>query len=418
MGYLIFIFYLIICCSVFYFLKIEKQSGLSIGFIISLFVLKVIAGCINLYLHYNEFLSNDIHFYYTQSMIDLQEYHSNPSHFFYNWFFNWGDFSAGYSLFSKESMSYWSDIGVLIHSKFMNLANILSFGEVYTDVIFFNVIYFMGLLQLYKVFYQWQVQKKCLFVFSIFLVPSTLFWCSGIHKDGWIIAAIGFTLYATKKYLDTQRLKYILTICLSLFLLFVSRYFVFLCFFPAFILWILLRKAKYQVTWFASTYFVLLMIFFFVHKLFPSFHPMEIIIAKQEAFFTLKGYSDMATPKLDNSLSSFVANFPSALNHIFLQPYFTIASPIKYKIAAFDAWLILACIISCLLYLKRGQAQTLFYISMMVFALSMYLFLGYTIPNCGALVRYKSEFTAVLLPVLFSLSEIPWLKRFYSSTEM
>jgi hypothetical protein len=43
----------------------------------------------------------------------------------------------------------------------------------------------------------------------------------------------------------------------------------------------------------------------------------------------------------------------------------------------------------------------------------MYLFIGYTIPNCGALVRYKSEFTALLIPALVALSEVPFLKRFY-----
>jgi hypothetical protein len=42
------------------------------------------------------------------------------------------------------------------------------------------------------------------------------------------------------------------------------------------------------------------------------------------------------------------------------------------------------------------------------------LFIGYTIPNCGALVRYKSAFTCLLIPSLVALSEVPFLARFYS----
>jgi hypothetical protein len=48
------------------------------------------------------------------------------------------------------------------------------------------------------------------------------------------------------------------------------------------------------------------------------------------------------------------------------------------------------------------------------FGATVYLFIGYTIPNSGALVRYKSEFTVVLLSALVGLSEVPFLKRMYS----
>jgi hypothetical protein len=51
---------------------------------------------------------------------------------------------------------------------------------------------------------------------------------------------------------------------------------------------------------------------------------------------------------------------------------------------------------------------------LLFFGATVYLFIGYTIPNAGALVRYKSEFTVVLLSALVGLSEVPFLKRLYS----
>ena len=159
-------------------------------------------------------------------------------------------------------MSYWTDLGVQIHLKFMIFSNLLSQGSLYTNIIFYNVIYFIGLLQLYKVFYRLQPQKKWLFVFSIFFIPSVLFWCSGIHKDGWVLAFIGLSCFYAMRYLDTKKWVYILAIGLSLFLLFASRYFVFLCFFPPFLCWLCCSTLPKRSMLFAIFYIALLFLFF------------------------------------------------------------------------------------------------------------------------------------------------------------
>jgi hypothetical protein len=81
--------------------------------------------------------------------------------------------------------------------------------------------------------------------------------------------------------------------------------------------------------------------------------------------------------------------------------------------AAVDTLFVIGLIMLFVLFIKRKNMQELFYVMLLFFAFSMYLFIGYTIPNCGALVRYKSEFTALLIPALVALSEVPFLKRFY-----
>lgn len=392
----------------------HKGTGLSIYFVLFLFALKVAAGCANLYVHYHEFLTNDIRFYHEQSIIELNGFSKNPQAFLNEWLFNWGDYRNRYNIIDKDNMRHWSDLGVLIHTKFMNLANIFTLGHLYANVIFFNVIYFLGFLQLYKVFYQLQPHKKWLLVGSIFFIPSTLFWCSGIHKDGWVLAAIGFVTYFTMVYINTKALKYWIGILLSLFLLFVSRYFVFLCFFPPFILWVLFYQyPKRQFIFIGSYVFVLIL--FFTVGYFSSIDPMGIIVEKQRAFFLTRGYSDMKTPILSAHFSSFIQNLPTALNHILLQPAWSKNNILKYQIASLDSWLVFILIITMLFYVKRNHLDVLFYLMILFFAISMYLFIGYTIPNCGALVRYKSGFTALLLPVLVSISEVPFFKRFYTS---
>ncbi len=408
----IFIFYLMLSCGLLYYANAQKGSGLSVFWIVFLFVMKVAAGCISLYVHCHEYVTNDVIFYHQQSLISLKVLHSHPMTFVNDWLFNWGDFTGHYNFLSKDNMSYWTDLGVQIHLKFMIFSNLLSQGSLYTNIIFYNVIYFIGLLQLYKVFYRLQPQKKWLFVFSIFFIPSVLFWCSGIHKDGWVLAFIGLSCFYAMRYLDTKKWGYIVAIGLSLFLLFASRYFVFLCFFPPFLCWLCCSTLPKRSMLFAIFYIVLLFLFFTLGK-FTPIEPMEIIVAKQHAFFSMWGYSDMQTPILENTFSSFVINLPSACDHILLRPYVSATNPLKYQMAAVDTLFVVGLIILFVLFIKRKNMQELFYVMLLFFAFSMYLFIGYTIPNCGALVRYKSEFTALLIPALVALSEVPFLKRFY-----
>ncbi len=185
---------------------------------------------------------------------------------------------------------------------------------------------------------------------------------------------------------------------------------------PAYLLWIGLRENRYRLLYFVIFIGGFLGLLFFGYRWMPGFRPLEIIMAKQQAFFLEKGYSDMHTPILEPNIRSFIHNFPTACNHIFLRPYFSFQSPWKYNLAFVDAWIILLAMGVSIFYLQKEQAKHIFYLAILMFVFSMYLFIGYTTPNCGALVRYKSEFSAILLLVMFSLSNIPLPKRFRAPT--
>ena len=122
----------------------------------------------------------------------------------------------------------------------------------------------------------------------------------------------------------------------------------------------------------------------------------------------------METPLLENNFMSYVKNFTTALNHIFLKPSFNYNEYFKYKISALDSWFVFSLIILFSVYIKRKNLHNGFFLFLLFFGSTVYLFIGYTIPNAGALVRYKSEFTVVLLSALVGLSEVPFLKRMYS----
>ena len=120
----------------------------------------------------------------------------------------------------------------------------------------------------------------------------------------------------------------------------------------------------------------------------------------------------MKTARLENHFRSYIENLPLAVNHVLLQPTYSTTSPLKYKISALDNYWVLLILLVLLFYFKRKNGKEAMFLSLIFYAVSIYLFIGYTIPNCGALVRYKSEFTVLLLASLAGFSEIPALNHF------
>lgn len=370
---------------------------------------------LNLQVHYNDFVTNDVGFYHIQSLKDLSVLQHEPTKFLQNWLFKWGDASGRMNLFKPENMSFWSSIGMQFHYKYMTLSNIFSMGSIHVNVIFYNLLYFAGQLALYKTVYRIQPEKKLWFLVSIFLIPSVLFWCSGIHKDGLILAAVGFVFYFLHRFLTQHRKLDILYVLLFLIMLSTVRYFYVLIILPGLFGWVVFHQKQQQFLKFCILYILAIFVLFNIDQLLPAIQPLQLISNKQSDFKRAIGYSDMRTPDLLPTWSSYVKNFPIALQHIFLQPSFSWQAPIKYQLAALDAIVVLALIILFAVHVRRNtskqtSSQAIFY-TMLFIGISVYIFIGYTIPNCGALVRYKSEFTVLLLTGLIGLSDIPTVKK-------
>ncbi|MBK9300317.1 MAG: hypothetical protein IPN14_06840 [Bacteroidetes bacterium] len=152
--------------------------------------------------------------------------------------------------------------------------------------------------------------------FCNFFIPSVLFWCSGIHKDGWVLAAFGAIVYSMNGYLHHRTYKYLLGLVVSLFFLFIVRYFYMITLLPVLLLWAFTYSRKNKLRYFAMALLLTSLVFFNIHRVIPALNPMKMIQSRQHEFFGYIGYSDMKTPKLENHFNSYLQNLPSALNHV------------------------------------------------------------------------------------------------------
>ncbi|HQW93637.1 MAG TPA: hypothetical protein PKY28_11085 [Ferruginibacter sp.] len=417
MNYLLFVVYLVILSWLLLRVPFIKNAGISSRFILGLFLIKIMAGIaigwvsIHIYGPGNDYWDvNDFAREEYQLML------TNPGRYLSNLFTS--DYEGGYGGIFSSFNSYWNDLENNILIKLVSVFNIFSRGNYYINSLFFNFIIFFGHVILYRLFMlvfpvlpnpsgQGSVNRQFLVISGCFLLPSTLYFTSGIHKDGLVFLMLAVLLYSVyqslhKKNFSVKRLILIGTAFLFLFLL---RNFVFLALLPAVFAWILAERTKWNaILTFTGVYLVSGLLFFTVSFINPAIDPPAIIVNKQSDYINLPVASTQIplTPLQPNFLS-FVSNAPQALQHSFLRPY-PGEQPMR-SLLPFSIELLLYHILLLLLIFFRRKdavvARNSFLVYVLFFTLTVFLFIGYIVPNLGSLVRYRSLFLPfIITPIL------------------
>jgi len=188
---------------------------------------------------------------------------------------------------------------------------------------FFNFLFLFGLVALFKVLLAIYPTKKWMIILGVFLLPSTLFWCSGIHKDGLILSAIGVSLYCVQKLLNKQfSFKYFALIFLSFLLIFALRNYILFLLVSSIFCWCLAERFPNHKNYiFLAFYTFGLICFFITPVIFPSLNPPNYIAIKQHEFLELSGGSKVYTDTLQPTLSGFISFLPTAFDMALLRPH-------------------------------------------------------------------------------------------------
>jgi len=144
----------------------------------------------------------------------------------------------------------------------------------------------------------------------------------------------------------------------------------------------------------------------------------QIMINRKSDFQLIsKGNTDIILNDLKPNITSFLFNLPQALNHSFLRPYLFEFKSISVNLTAVEILMYEFLIILFFFYRKRKSVNihwfNVFGISMI---LHLFLIIGYTIPNIGAIVRYRSIYWIFLItPVLCNIDpkKMNWLPTFF-----
>ena len=244
---------------------------------------------------------------------------------------------------------------------------------------------------------------------GIFLTPSVVFFCSGTLKETvilvLIIAIINSSYYLGKKF----ELTHLLILIISTYLLVILKVYILIALVPGLLSFLIFTfwKTKY---WWLFSIFIHLSYLLLLFTL-PSINFLENLQLKQYDLVLvaheMHAGSRIEIPLLDNHFTTFLSNIPNALKNVFFLPSPSYENSFWMWLSTLENYLLLVLIVlGCtkLKYTNRSQRQFLTLVFSFSFLLA--LFIGWTVPIVGAIVRYKVILIGLLIPSLIALWKI------------
>lgn len=432
--------YTLIIIFIIHKMKFFETEGISKKTFTLIFIVKICFGLLlwAIYTYYyTERATADIYKYFDDSKIMFDALKKNPSHYF-KMLLGIGNNTTEFDHYYNE-MHYWkrridsniyNDSHTIIRfNAFIRLFS-LGYYNVHTVVICFLSL--TGLTAIYKTFVKHLQDKKKELLVIVFLLPSVLFWGSGVLKEGLIFFALGFLIYYAQQLFSTKSI--IIVLAMALLLAF-SKFYVWIAIFPSLLFILFVNKISKKYIF--ATYFGIIILLGTIGLNIESFtsfqNPLVTLSQKQIEFNQLASgelsdsnekrippaNSKIEINKLDPTLASFIKNSPQAFTNTLFRPFIWESKSPMMLMAGLETMLILLFIVMCVVFIKKSNTinwpPVIFCLS---FVIIQFLIIGETTPVLGAIARYK----AIALPFLMIsfllvvdkekiLRKMPFLKK-------
>jgi hypothetical protein len=410
--YLLFVAYLVLFAWLVTKVKFFTRAELTKSQLIILLLLKIIAcifyGWIGTY--YGGLAKmNDTWRYHVSSVYEYRLLFSDPGEYLTNLFYT--PYENGYAKFFGTSDSYWNDLKGNFFVKTLSVFNMLSFGNYYINGIFYAFITLFGPVAVYRVMTDAFPGKRTPILLATFLIPSFLYWCSGIHKEGFIFTGIGLCMYSIYFGLKDNRwgAKRLLVLFAGLLLIMVLRNFIIITIVPALFTWIIAARFKYRTAKvFAFLYLLFAVLFFTTKYISPGLDFPRVVTDRQLAFINIKGPGTLPVNRVEPNAISFFENIPQAVTLTILRPYPTDVKHFLSLASALEMLAIFGMLILLIFYRGNRTSNKPFIYFCYFFSFSLLLAIGFSQNNLGAISRYRS----VILPLIVVpiVAQIDWLR--------
>ncbi|MFK8037693.1 MAG: hypothetical protein AB8B74_05345 [Crocinitomicaceae bacterium] len=293
---------------------------------------------------------------------------------------------------------------------------LLSFQSYLVTTLFISTLSFYGAWKLFLVFHD-ILRGKAIFSFlAAFLIPSTIFWGSGIVKDTISLVCINMIIYALYFGLSKRgKLKLVIVSLVWAYLVFRVKAYVLLSFLPSFfIIWnyFLLSKSKNKSVKFFLTPLLFLLIGAVSYFSFQNLtlqtekYNQENLMKKLVGFHTWHttiGESSYSLGEIEYTPTGIAKKIPSALFTTFFKPFLWEAKNPVILMSAIESFFLFIIFLFVSLKTRfqyRKYLHPKFLRSLIVFVLLFGFIVGFTSYNYGALSRYKIPVMPIFVFIL------------------
>lgn len=394
------------------FFKIE---GIRNEALRAVFILKLISGFLLLALYtyyYSDRSSSDVYKYFDDGAVMYNALFNNPLDYIKMVLGVMND-NVYFSQTYYNEMSHWyrafesnifSDSHAII--RFNALTMLFSFGHISVHVVFMVFLSFIGLTGLYKFFLKNAKRSKIGLFAAVYLLPSVVFWGSGMLKEGLIFFALGLLLYEVDKIARRFNFFSLFWIVFSLLLLIHTKIYIILIVAP--LLFAHLYSNMVMKNRIKYLYFIVVSMFFtfgiFVFYNLAGLNLFAMIVQKQNDFMSL-ALQESAGSLLHHrylalSFTSFITELPMAIFNVCFRPLPILDNSLIYIPNLLENILLLILVLFVVLYrtkLNRSELSLIHFC--FYFVICTFVITGFTVPVLGAIVRYKT----VALPFVFAI---------------
>ncbi len=433
MNYLAAILFAILLGAGIYFVKFFRHDGIKRHVFVLLFAAKLIGGIgvFSVYTYYYDPAISDIHKFFRGGMAiydaaddnftdylrlitgiqgdqpQLQKYYNNSDHWTREY---------DYGLFN--------DNRTII--RFNAIVCLFSRGNIFIHIVMMAFLSFLGCFVLFKAFAKVLKVNKYLLIFAAFLVPSCLFWTSGLMKEGLMMLAIGFTFYFLIKLYEKFNVFSLIGFFASAALMFLSKIYVLPAFLPAVIFLFIVRKMRIrnQLITFFSIILVSAVLVFFSGKII-GYDIISNLSGKQNDFINYTSLQDdqgstYNLTRLSPNFKSFIQLIPEGLVNSFLRPFPSEINSSFMLLSFFEILMFCFIALLAIVFFKKPDKETMrIVLFSAMFILFLYVVIGIYTPNTGSIVRYRTPALPFLVVMMFALIDwesigklLPVLRKF------
>ncbi|MDX1348699.1 MAG: hypothetical protein R3279_00555 [Putridiphycobacter sp.] len=305
--------------------------------------------------------------------------------------------------------------------KLMSVFALLSFRSYLVMHIFMAIVSFYGSWKLFKVFSSILPERKNIAFFSAFLIPSVVFWGSGLMKDTITLTGVNMMIYIL--YFGIIKKQFKLTFLCYFVIWFIIAYklksYIVIALIPGVLLTIFYNyRSKINssaLRFFAGPilmgaifivgYFTLLALTEYSEKYKVS--QIKGNVKGFHSWHTDLGGSAYSLGDIDYSAIGVLKKIPAALNVTFFRPYLWESSNPVVFLSAVESFSFLLLFVSAM-YATKFRIRSLLKDQNLLKGMLIFIFvfgfaIGFTSYNFGALARYKIPIFQLFIFTLFYL---------------
>jgi hypothetical protein len=394
------------------------------------FLLKIIAGTFlwAVYtFHYTDRANADIYKYFDDSKIMTDALYEKPLDYFSmltgigndNTYFSENYYNHMNNWYRKYESNLYNDAHTII--RINAVIRIFSFGSYHVHTLFACFFSLFGLVALYKAFRKFFKHREKELALALFLMPSVVFWSSGVLKEAWLIFGLGCLVYGVFSIIEKRRtIGVFIMVMMGIVLLLYLKVYVLMALIPGGLGYLWVHYTGPGKWWwkYPASFMICALLWVYFEYLFPHYHMLEILVQKREDFIRLSEFmqsgSMLYTPDLQPNFLSFLQAAPIALANVLCRPFIGESFSPVVLMASLENLLLLAGIFFAVVRRRKLHFEQK---NLLIFALGfvvlLFVIIGWVTPVMGAIVRYKVPALPFLgmLIVLVADVKLPSLLR-------